>query len=618
MTLNSPQFSTVLEEMNNIGGKVNRGFRKVATNSWSSAPEIQITCFEEEIRNDQVQEIGLENSFEETKETNEKTKQKVVKTLALRQSREKGRDESGYCSSDEYFFNHRNFALSSSDQTSDVGSRNSTRAYGIKSANGSLILNSPRREKKNAVERNFNGSKMDANADTCVQPKANDKETKPRPSAKGLTISSISEVNRSHSARCRRYTICSVPFGNVESCDYNLEPNNRRRSVADINMRNSRAVIKGNRKINDKRIDLKLDTNKAKSHVQLTRVAQILGSNRNVAQASDEMLASGDDDCPPNNCSPIDVRFPMKLPRRIITRTRKLSEKQSLSVLKEVAVNSTTDQGQKLRITSAYVKNTSNSLSVGLKENHLPLRPRSQSDPRPQPRRSVSSPKQNPLTKNNQLTVEWRSSVSKSDSAIGKFSPSEIDNEKTTRNGTLNPPQSRKSADTRKEGDARKLVSEAEVKVIKSDMNIVSKPKGLRNVTSPRQHQIVEISGHASPVSPREERKIHLAAAKPIARIRNKVQSRGHFQTTSQIIIDQAAKELKKCNERLPHIPMEQVMKRWQTDRKHWNMVYSTVVNSAHENNDCKTNIETLKGCRYIRESVVTKKKRKTNQLNRM
>lgn len=611
MTLNSPQFSTVLEEMNNIGGKVNMGFRKVATNSWTSAPEIQITCFEEEIRNDQVQETGLENRFEETKETNEKTKQKAIKTLTLHQSREKGRDESCCCSSDEYFFNHRNSALSSREQTADVGSRNNTWAYGTKSANGSLISNSPRLEKKNAVQRNFNGSKMDANADTCVQPNANDKETKPRPSTKGLAIS---EVNRSHSARCRRYTICSVPFGNVESCDYNLEPNNRRRGVADINMQNSRAVIKGNRKINNKRID----TDKAKSHVQLTQVAQILGSNQNVAQASDEMLASGDDDRQPNYCSPINVRFPKKFPRRIITRTRTLSGKQSLSLLKEVAVISSTDQGQKLRITSAYVKNTSNSLSVEVKENHLPLRPRSHNDPRSQPKRSVSSPKQNPLTKNNQLTVEWRSSVSKSDSAIGKFSSSEDDNEKTTRNGTLNPPQSRKSADTWKEGDARKLVSEAEVKDIKSDMNIVSQPKSLRNVTSPRQQQIVEISGHASPVSPREERKIHLAAAKPIARIRNKAQSRGHFQTTSQIIIDQAAKELKECNERLPHIPMEQVMKRWQTDRKHWNMVYSTVVNSAHENNGCKTNIETLKGCRYIRESVVTKKKRETNQLNRM
>lgn len=60
MSLNSPQFSTVLEQMSNIGEKVNIGQRKVTTNSWSAALEIQVTCFEEEIRNDQVQETGLE------------------------------------------------------------------------------------------------------------------------------------------------------------------------------------------------------------------------------------------------------------------------------------------------------------------------------------------------------------------------------------------------------------------------------------------------------------------------------------------------------------------------------------------------------------------------------
>lgn len=625
MSLNSPQFSTVLEQMSNIGEKVNIGHRKVTTNSWSSAPEIQVTCFEEEIRNDQVQETGLEkNSFEETKETNEKTKRKAIKTLALHQSREKGGNDSGCCSSDEYFFNHRNSALSSGDQTIDVGSRSDTKTYGVKSANGSLVSNSPRGEKKKTIQRNFNSSKIDANADTGVQPKANDKDTTPRPSSKSLAISSISDVNRNSSASRRRYTICSVPGGNVENCEYNLEPNNRRRSVADINMRNSRAV-KENSKINHKRIDLKFDTNTAKSHVQLTRVAQILGSNQNGAQASDEMFTSGEDsltinknDCQPNNCSLMDVRFPVKLPSEIITRTQKLSKNQSLSVLKEVGVISSTDPGQKMRIKSAYVRNISNSLSVEVKENHLPLRPRPHSDPRPQPRRSVRSRKQKPWTKNTQLTVDWRSSVCKSDSEMGKFSPGGDENETTKSNGVLNPPQSRKSVDIWKEGDARKLASEAEVNDIKSNMSIVGQSQGLRNVTSPRQQQSLEISGHASPVSPREERKIYLGAAKPIARIRNKVQSRSHLQTTSQIIIDQAEKELNKCNERLPHIPMEQVMKRWQTDRKHWNMVYSTVVNSALENNGCKTNIETLRGCRYIRESVVTKTKKKTNQLNRM
>ena len=202
-------------------------------------------------------------------------------------------------------------------------------------------------------------------------------------------------------------------------------------------------------------------------------------------------------------------------------------------------------------------------------------------------------------------------SPNKTDANIGKLVASEEDDVNKKRVGVPSPLNAHKIGETWNDIDPRKLASEAEVNDIKSDLSISSQSQRFRNFTSFRQQPTVEMTGNVSPVSPRDERKLYLAAAQPMARIRNKAQSRSILQTTSQIIIDQAEKELDKCSERLPYISMEQVMERWQTDRRHWNVV-RTVVNS-HGDHDSQTNMETVRGCRYIRDSVVTEKKRKMN-----
>ena len=222
----------------------------------------------------------------------------------------------------------------------------------------------------------------------------------------------------------------------------------------------------------------------------------------------------------------------------------------------------------------------------------------------------------------NSLGVSGGSSLSKSATDLRKLVSDEEDAEERKRRASVStPPRVRKFSPSlgvcdnpslsKSETDLRKLVSEEEDAVSRKQSLATQSPR-MRRVSAFRPQSALGISAGSCPLSPREERKIYLAAAKSAPRLPTRAKSRNDLQASSQIIIDQAEKELDKLSERLPHISMEQVMKSWQTDRRHWNMV-STVVNPYGEGNASKTNMAEVKDCRYIRESVVTKKKKNSN-----
>ena len=160
---------------------------------------------------------------------------------------------------------------------------------------------------------------------------------------------------------------------------------------------------------------------------------------------------------------------------------------------------------------------------------------------------------------------------------------------------------------SRSETDLRKLVSDEEEMERRESLSAHSSPRMLRRSSNCQ----IQKSAPTCPVTPQQERKIFMAAAKLEARLPTRAKARNDLQATSQLIIEQAEKELNKFSERLPHISMEQVMKTWQiTNSRHWNMV-STVVNPHAKGKGSGTNMEEVKDCRYVRESVVTQKKKK-------
>lgn len=213
-------------------------------------------------------------------------------------------------------------------------------------------------------------------------------------------------------------------------------------------------------------------------------------------------------------------------------------------------------------------------------------------------------------------------SLSKSATDLRKLVSDEEDEEERKRRTSVStPPRMRKFNSSlgvcgnpslrKSETDLRKLVPEEEDAVSQKQSLATQSPR-MRRISASLPQSASGIGVGSCPLSPREERKIYLAAAKSAPRLPARTKSRNDLQASSQFIIDQAEKELDKLSERLPHISMEQVMKSWQTDRRHWNMV-STVVNPNGEGNASKTNMAEVKDCRYIRESVVTKKKKNSH-----
>ena len=308
-------------------------------------------------------------------------------------------------------------------------------------------------------------------------------------------------------------------------------------------------------------------------------------------------------------------------PRSPKVPVRKISE-NSLSILKNAGVTTNTDENYPL---SSPVRGVSTSIIEGTNPPSN-SRARSEADKRiaqslnlasPPQTRKFSSPKPPSGERHAQLAVRANRSPSKSDLDLRRIGSEEETVEVGRPVSVSSPPHPRRASSSlgisvslsmsKSETDLRKLVSDEEEMERRGSLSAHSSPRMLRRSSNCQ----IQKSAPTCPVTPQQERKIFMAAAKQEARLPTRAKARNDLQATSQLIIEQAAKELNKFSERLPHISMEQVMKTWQiTNSRHWNMV-STVVNPHGKGKGSGTNMEEVKDCRYVRESVVMQKKKK-------
>ena len=100
-----------------------------------------------------------------------------------------------------------------------------------------------------------------------------------------------------------------------------------------------------------------------------------------------------------------------------------------------------------------------------------------------------------------------------------------------------------------------------------------------------------------SPVVPRMERMIYLSAASGSTVQRSK--SWSDLSEATMMILDEACKDDGIPQESLPEVSMEEVLRSWKTNDKHYNMI-SSVINPRLESN---VDFTKVKGCRYIRKA---------------
>lgn len=426
----------------------------------------------------------------------------------------------------------------------------------------------------------------------------------------------------------RRYTVGSVSGDNNS---YNESQNNsnlnKRRSVQSLGSTplNSR-LITGESKhspeitINKKkseRIDLSFKIDPRKRSQTCGELARIENNSGDTAPDKGSRRFDGDHRAVDNVQSAL-VGSPPRSPK---VPVRKISE-NSLSILKNAGVTTNTDENYSL---SSPARRVSTSISEG-RNSPSNSRARSEADKgiaqslnlaSPPQTRKFSSPKQPSGERHAQLAVRANRSLSKSDVDLRRIGSEEETVEVGRPVSVSSPPHPRRASSSlgisvslsmsKSETDLRKLVSDEEEMERRGSLSAHSSPRMLRRSSNCQ----IQKSVPTCPVTPQQERKIYMAAAKQEARLPTRAKARNDLQATSQLIIEQAEKELNKFSERLPHISMEQVMKTWQiTNSRHWNMV-STVVNPHAQRKGSGTNMEEVKDCRYVRESVVTQKKKK-------
>lgn len=308
-------------------------------------------------------------------------------------------------------------------------------------------------------------------------------------------------------------------------------------------------------------------------------------------------------------------------PRSPKVSARKISE-DSLSILKNAGVTTNTNENYSLsspvrRVSTSIIEGTNSpSNSRARSEAHKGIA-QSLNLASPPQTRKCSSPKPPSRERHAQLAVRANRSLSKSDLDLRKIGSEEETVEEGRPVSVWSPPHSCRGSSSlgisvslsmsKYETDLRKLMSDEEEMERRGSLSAHSSLRLLHRSSNSQ----IQKSAPTCPVTPQQERKIYMAAAKQEARLPTRAKARNDLQVTSQLIIDQAEKEMKKFSERLPHISMEQVMKTWQiTNTRHWNMV-SAVVNPHAEGKGSGTNMEEVKDCRYVRESVVTQKEKR-------
>ena len=667
----SPQFSRVLEQMNVVEAKVNNRVKKAANRC--STPSIKVTCFDDDdaYNENMLKRLEDPNWTELVQTSTAPSEAPATENLAAKENNEGENVCSDYSSSDDEAY-CRN-AASSGDENAVIENNHRARKKSQPSRKGFATSSqapnrkiTTRKVQNNGAEtKEENVNKESANAGAADQLKTSIQKTSRRPSLGGSSESQRSDVMASPSGRRRRFTVSSISRENY-GCNEpqnNSEHNNRKTSAPNQGQQVTKSCSPkspetiNNRKKSERidlilKVDAKMNstqTNQPKKRPQTHGGLTQVEKNSHTTDenlSSNEVFRTSDDDLRfGNGSSPATAGSPIKSPRECFQPEESIHSSRisdnSLSILQDAGVIPNSDKRNVIRspaptrrISTSMIQGT-NSTSLRSRENLGRALSRSQSDLRSQTEADISqhlnlaSPPQarklsgpNPPAgeKPTQLGVRENRSLSKSETDLRKLVSEEEDAEVGMRVSVPISPRVRKLSSSlgingrpslsKSESDLGKAVSDEEG-IDKRRLRSLSthSPRMLRRSSGSQPQPASEIGASPCPLSPREERKIYLAAAKIDARLPIRAKNRNDLQASSQIIIDQAEKELDKLSERLPHISMEQVMKSWHTDRRHWNVV-STVVNPHGDGIGSKTNMEAVKGCRYIRESVVTKTKK--------
>ena len=656
--ITSPQFNRVLEQMGDFGETINNGVKKKATCTtctWKSMPLIEVTCFDDEAYNKKIQ-----NEYApamETKETATANETSIIENSAAQENNESevsadnsGNDENALVSN----------ATSHGEQNSWVEKNTDGHVLAIKTnitrkCSKGLVVSSPQ-----SPNRTTNQTKIETNGKETKNQFTSPEELKSSEPSKTprKPDSRHSYVLASPSARRRRYTVCSFSSenGSSNAPQNNSELNNQETKLGVAAQNVSRSSKLGDRKLsseilNDKkkpeRIDLSFKVDSLANDSQQSnglrkRSRTYEGKTQNPRQAtsavkrssSEEHFLLGDfrmqhDNRRSSDGSP-SPSVGKSLRETFQTQESKESvgiSKSSLIVSDAAVVSSSDDRSLSTRRGSTLPLHGAKSASKGVNEkqslSQVDVTQRlNLSPPR---RRRVHTPKPPQDDKQSHLGVSMNSTRRKSETDLRKLVSEEEEAEKqrqvclstrqrVSRGSDTKPGEKKTSLGvsgrvslSRSETDLGELVSDEERADAKKPS--LSCPQRVRKPSSHKPMAIPEtFSSTSSPVSPHAERKIYLAAAKPAARLPIRAKVRNDLAASSQIIIDQAEKELDHCSERLPHISIEEVLKSWHTDSKHWNVVSSLV----KSNSDCapKTNMDGVKNCRYIRDGVLRKKKK--------
>lgn len=646
--INSPQFIRVLEQMGDFEGNNQSEMKKKAGTMWKSMPAIHVTCFDDEPYNEKMMS-ELENApTRKAQETALANDARLIGNLARQQNNENNAVNSETGSNDAETFTspgEENSAVENSSEEVLPKKNNTPR----KCSKGFVVSSqTPNRTK---TENNNTETKRQATSPGEV--KSSEAKDARKPSLNSSDSRLDSDILSSPSARRRRYTIGSLSVDNGstnESHLNNAEGNNRKASAGTM-QNGPRSPKLGNRKLSSEflnrkkpeRIDLSFKVDslangsqdqslRKRSHTdggQTQKLRQTWPAAVRKTSSQERLTSNGDyrtvhdDHRLEDENQPGCVEKPLReaFETKDSNRSIGISE-NSLSLLNDAGVVSSIDNLNPNH-QALPTKSVSASVSENRSLSHDPSGDVTQrlnlaSPPRA---RRVGVPRPPQGERPSHLGVISNNTRRKSETDLRKIIAVEEAVEMQRRISLSTLPRERKGTDSnvktslgvsgmqsfsKSETDLRKLIAEEERAEARRPS--LASPQRVRKLSSTKPLTTSsEMLGSASgPVSPQVERKIYLAAAKPAARLPIRAKVRNDLQASSQSIIDQAEKELDKFNERLPHVSMEEVMKSWHTDSRHWNVVSSLVnPNSGHS----KTNMDAVKNCRYIRDGVLKKKK---------
>ena len=609
LKVNSPQFCRVLQQMN------------------ISTPSIHVTSFDDDAYNEKMQRKLDDPTWAELEDKSKTESAEAMVENSLDDN--KNKQESGLC--------FANGNANGNDGVSKNGSHEEEKTTMLESHEQTVKSHQPSTNEGSEVSSHtpteIEDNQVETKKDNLNKQGATEqlKTSVSRKARKTSWSSSDTQRNgliKNPSPPRRRYTVGSVSGDNK---NYNGSQNNsnlnKRRSVQSFGSTplNSRLITGENKhsteiminKKKSERIDLSFKIDPRKRPQTCGELARIENNSGDTTLDKGSRRFDGDHRAV-DNVHSAPAGSPPRSPK---VPVRKISE-NSLSILKNAGVTTNTDENYSLsspmrRVSTSIIERT-NSPSNS--------RARSEADKRiaqslnlasPPQTRKFSSPKPPSGERHAQLPVRANRSLSKSDLDLRKIGSEEETVEVGRPVSVSSPPHPRRASSSlgisvslsmsKSETDLRKLVSDEEEMERRGSLSAHSSPRMLRRSSNCQ----IQKSAPTCPVTPQQERKIFMAAAKQEARLPTRAKARNDLQATSQLIIEQAEKELNKFTERLPHISMEQVMKTWQiTNSRHWNMV-STVVNPHAKGKGSGTNMEEVKDCRYVRESVVMQKKKK-------